>query len=91
MSSRVFKDGNLYGVILTQIEMDLIAALVGKHTAATDGEHLSKILGPHVEHPIRLEVSRICEDCLCVTQEDRHRTITQYEAELSELGETRVK
>jgi hypothetical protein len=89
MSGRVFKDGNLYGVILTQYEMDLIVTLVGSHVAAGDSETLYNKLAPYKESSLELQISPVNQTCLCVIDEQRDQKREEYEAELNEIGETR--
>jgi hypothetical protein len=88
---RVFKKDNLYGVILTQYEMDLIVTLVGSHVAAGDAETLYDVLAPHKGGSLVLKISPVNSNCLCVIDEQRDQKKREYEAELKELGETRVK
>jgi hypothetical protein len=86
---RVFKKDNLYGVILTQYELDLIVTLVGSHVAAGDAETLYDAFAPYKKSELVLKISPVNQTCLCVIDEQRDQKRLEYEAELNEIGETR--
>jgi hypothetical protein len=84
MSSRVARVDNLYAVILTQFELDLVRTLVYRHIDGGSGGHLSRVLAPYSKETLGF---RCAGSCLSLN-EHRDKHLARYKRELKEIGES---